>query len=216
MEKVKWSRVKCENSNKRWIEEEECRLEVLWGKNSVETIAKLMGRSEKAIIGRARILGLGAFFDNGFYTAREVARIVGVPKATVLKWIKEKDLKAIRKHKISRKIYQITTENLYNWLRDNQDLWNASKLDYMALGKEEYWLEAKRKKDDKFKKRCIPYSKKEDEKIKRMYLSGFSDKEISEKTGRTVNGIKRRLKILRKRDNLPFRYVVLQEQKRAS
>lgn len=216
MKKDKWSRVKCKNSGKRWTEEDKCRLETLWGKKSVKAIGNALGRSEASIKGMVRKLELGAFFDNGYYTAKEVGDLLKVHKSTVLIWIKEKGLRAIKRKKLSKHMYQITLEDLYDWLKLNQDLWNASKLEYMTLGKEEEWLELKRRNDSNFKKKCIPYQPKEDRLVKRMYLNGCSNREISEKTGRSIDSVKKRVSYLRKKYKLPFRYVAIQEERRAS
>lgn len=52
---------------KNWTPQEEEYLEDKWGETSIPYIAKVLGRSETAVIIRAQRLGLGAFLDNGDY-----------------------------------------------------------------------------------------------------------------------------------------------------
>lgn len=193
--------------NKVWTIEEDMKLENLWGKYAVETIAETMGRTKSSILHRVNTLELGGFFDNGLYTATDVSKILGVCKSQVIYWIAHKGLKATRKRKCSQMNYQIQPHNLVEWLKENQNLWCANKVENMALGKEEQWLLNKREKDkNKIEKnKRNKYTLKEDELIKKLYLEGYSNKEICERTGRSLEGIKNRLVYLREKYNLPFR-----------
>lgn len=59
--------VPARNKKKIWSKEDEMYLEDSWGVKSIKTIAKNLGRSENAVICRARKLGCGAFLEAGDY-----------------------------------------------------------------------------------------------------------------------------------------------------
>ena len=59
--------VPARNKKKKWSKEDEEYLCDNWGIKSLKTICKTLGRSEDAVIVRARRLGCGAFLDAGLY-----------------------------------------------------------------------------------------------------------------------------------------------------
>lgn len=59
--------VPARNKKKKWSKEDEEYLCDNWGIKSLKTICKTLGRSENAVIVRARRLGCGAFLDAGLY-----------------------------------------------------------------------------------------------------------------------------------------------------
>ena len=54
----------------RWTAEEEEYLAENWGTLAIPTLARNLGRSEDAVVIRARRLGLGRFLDSGDYVIR--------------------------------------------------------------------------------------------------------------------------------------------------
>ena len=196
---------KTARANKIWTEEEDFKLENLWGKYNIKVIMKELGRSQRSIEHRAIKLKLGSFFDNGLYTATDVSNLIGIDIGAVIRWINNKGLKARKKTRNKQQNYQIVPENLYEWLKENQDLWSSANLEPMALGKEEDWLIKKRVEDKKHLGKYKRYTKEEINIIKKMYLQGYTDIEISEKLKRPLFGVKHKISQIRKEENLPFK-----------
>lgn len=57
--------LKAPNEKKKWTEPEEQYLEEAWGKHSLKTIAKHLGRSENAVLVRINRKGLGPGLQSG-------------------------------------------------------------------------------------------------------------------------------------------------------
>lgn len=53
------------NAKKKWTQAEENYLQEAWGKTSLKSIAKHLGRSENAVIVRIQRLGLGPGYRRG-------------------------------------------------------------------------------------------------------------------------------------------------------
>ena len=73
-------------AGKRWTKEEEEYLKENWGRLKIESIAKKLGRSKRAVEARAySTLKLGQ--QMSWYSLKEVAKMIGVNKETIRKRI---------------------------------------------------------------------------------------------------------------------------------
>ncbi|MBA7711953.1 hypothetical protein ES703_120921 [subsurface metagenome] len=79
---------------KSWTPEEEERLAELLGKCCLEKAAYQMHRTVASLASKAKRLGLTLRGKDGWFTAREVAEILGVPNAWVRRRIESGALKA--------------------------------------------------------------------------------------------------------------------------
>ena len=209
-----------ENSKKSWSIEDDMTLEVHWGNLKISTIAKKLGRSERAVEHRASILGLGGMYEGtGHLQIPDIVDILGVNKSTVWKWIQNDGLKARKVALKKNPYYIIKMEDLIEWLRDNQKRWHCGKMEIGSLGlevEEEEWLINKRKNDSKIKRKREAYTPSEDKKILQLYLQGLSVKEIAEVVNRSYEGVKHRItKMRNENDNIPYKNAKTQKLKKA-
>lgn len=75
--------------NQPWTEADDNRLRYVWGAQSVEAIAKLLGRTPKATYQRAKVLGLGLGCPHGYVYLGHLADEVGFSRETtraILRW----------------------------------------------------------------------------------------------------------------------------------
>ena len=216
MRESKEKKYKKSVSKMPWSKDEDFLLETMWGKHPIETICNKIGRSKSAILHRVYSQKLGGFWDNGSYFIVDIAKLLNVDHCVVMRWINKRGLKARKRVMNKDKRIQIEHNTLYEWLKENQNLWNASKLEEMALGKEEEWLIEKRKKDKSYQNKNITYLKEEDEKIIKLYMRGLTDFQISEKMNRSFYGIKHRVKKLRNEGRLPYRQAKRQQKIKVS
>lgn len=186
-----------ERERRKWTEKEINYLLEKWGSSSVEKIAKYLKRKETAVIAKARKLGLKTLYKGEYLTTPDIAAILGITQQTVWKWIKTNKFKISKKNILNRKMYLITLENLVKWLKDNQDSWDASKVELYALGIEPKWLIEKRKIDaKKYKKRYKSWSKNEDFQLINMYKLGYRAKDIAKEINRSVPAVNHRIRRL--------------------
>lgn len=187
-----------------WTKEEEAFLHENWGVQTLTYIANSLKRKETAIRARAYVLGLGDSKSAGglYYTPPEVAELIGVNTTTIYNWIDKKILKARRKKLINKLYYQISGENLIEFLRENTDKWDSRNLKEYALGCEPDWLKEKRKKDRGKKIRNKNWTNEEDAKLINYIEIGYSMEEIAKRLNRTKNAIHARSQRLRKQNRL--------------
>ncbi|MDQ0149147.1 helix-turn-helix domain-containing protein [Eubacterium multiforme] len=186
-----------ERERRKWTEKEINYLLEKWGSSGVEKIAKYLKRKETAVIAKARKLGLKTLYKGEYLTTPDIAAILGITQQTVWKWIKTNKFKISKKNILNRKMYLITLENLVKWLKDNQDSWDASKVELYALGIEPKWLIEKRKIDaKKYKKRYKSWSKNEDFQLINMYKLGYRAKDIAKEINRSVPAVNHRIRRL--------------------
>lgn len=191
-------KAKDKNRKKRWTAEEEEYLESKWGIVSMATLTKKLGRSKRAIEHRALGMGLGGMYETGdMLLSSEVAKTLGVATSTILCWVRDKGLKAKRVKLKSQQRVLISLDDLIEWLKEHDELWNANKLEYLALGKEPEWLKQKRQRDRNKKWKRTSYTPAEDSKIISLYKMNYTFAEIAKETGRTAYMVKHRIDKLR-------------------
>ncbi|APQ96963.1 hypothetical protein [Clostridium botulinum] len=199
--------------NSIWTEEEEEYLQSRYGKTTLKRIAKKLGRSENAIEIKAGRLGLSSALEaTGELTAAELAEIFKIDSHVIVnRWIKNKGLKAQYKAiKFTRKFWRIKIEDFWKWAEDNKEIINFSKLERNILGKEPSWVNIERKKDfkEKPKRQHQFWNELEDRKLKNLWKSSKSIKEIAEILNRSSSSVRHRSKRLglkpNKKVNIPW------------
>ncbi|MCC5422474.1 hypothetical protein [Clostridium botulinum] len=199
--------------NSIWTQEEEEYLQRRYGKTTLKRIAKKLGRSENAIEIKAGRLGLSSALEaTGELTAAEIAKIFKIDAHVVVdKWIKDKGLKAQYKAvKFTRKFWRIKIEDFWKWAKDNKEIINFFKLERNILGKEPSWVDIERKKDfkEKPKRQHQFWNELEDRKLKNLWKSSKSIKEIAEILNRSSSSVRHRSKRLGlkpyKKVNIPW------------
>lgn len=186
---------------KRWTQEEVEFLQDNWGVKPIPKIVKKLNRTPTAIECKALSLKLGPTKEaNEYITAIEVARMMGIDKKAVYKWIAKYGLNA-KKKIVSRKkkLHLVTMPDLVKWLKANPDKWDSRKVDLYALGEEQPWLIEKRKLDRD--KKCTRYWTTKEVMIAiHMRKTGFTHKKIAERLGRTWQSVANKLYKIEKKE----------------
>lgn len=188
-----------------WTDEDDIFLEINWGVKSIDWIAKKLGRSPGGVRRRGYDKGLGGMYSNGYYlTVTEISTMLNIDPSTVYNWIRTKKLKAINRTFDKKKCVFVKFETLYNFLKENQKLWNATRLEYMGLNQEEEWLIKKRKEDNNELKNKVntSWTRKEEEQLIKMVSSNKSLGEMSKAINRTKDSIVSKRRALRKQNRL--------------
>lgn len=182
---------------KDWSKEDANRLREHWGYKTVPSIAKILNRTETAIILKAKRLNLGAPTAAGeLLTANAVSNLLGVDVHTVTdRWIRKLGLKARKKaFRGDRKMWMIDMNDLIQWLENNQDKWSADKLEMYALGSEPDWLKQKRRRDSSRRKRTgYKWTVAEDQAAIRLFKKGITYEKIGEELNRTGAAVGHRI-----------------------
>lgn len=156
--------------------------------NTDKYLAKKLNRSIKSIKRKKHGMKLK---DYTILTASEVGRILKVDAKTITRWkVLGLKMKKNNPEKISSP-FRIKIDELIKFLKANQDLWNASKLDLYALGIEPKWLVEKRKKDYK-KIQFRNWTKEEDARLIFLRNQDKSCIEIGKELGRTKDAVSKR------------------------
>ncbi|EQB3099703.1 helix-turn-helix domain-containing protein [Clostridium botulinum] len=199
--------------NSVWTQEEEEYLQRRYGKTTLKRIAKKLGRSETAVEIKAGRLGLSSALEaTGELTAAEIANVFKIDAHVVVdRWIKDRELKAQYKAvKFTRKFWRIKIEDFWRWAEENKEIINFFKLERNVLGKEPSWVDIERKKDfkEKPKRQHQFWNELEDRKLKNLWKSSKSIKEIAEILNRSSSSVRHRSKRLglkpNKKVNIPW------------
>lgn len=132
---------------KTWTKEQIEKLCDLWGSKSYHAIAKTVNHTEMAVRVKAKRLGLGAVKDASDYIcAREISRIMGIDVHAVTDyWIKKLDLPCRKIEGKNRTLYvMVRHDDLINFLKNNQDVFDSRRIEPYGLGCEPEWLHQKR------------------------------------------------------------------------
>lgn len=178
----------------KWSEENKLYLEKSWGNVSTKRLANKFGTTESAVKLMACKMGLGAMLDSkDFLIAKELEEILGISRKTVCKHIRERGLKAreIKLTSGNRKYIAIQYNDFVEWLENNLQYWDASKVDMLslkALGVNTALLDKKCKEDtDRYNKNHINES--ELEIIKELYLKGYTYEDISKLVNKSKEAV---------------------------
>lgn len=138
-------------THRRWNEEDDLLLSDLWGTKPIEYISKKINRTTQAIINRASILGLGSQISNNYegLTIQDISDLFLVNRNTILtSWVVLGLKLSFRKRSNNSTYSYVTIEDLFDFLKVNQNIWDSRLLEKNILGKEPEWLLEKRKQDN--------------------------------------------------------------------
>lgn len=185
---------------KKWTKEQEAYLEDRWGMTSIATIAKNLGRSENAVIVRARRMGLGGFLDAGDYvTWNQLSIALGYGAAYTYKlksWVKNRNFPMRTKQVKNNKFRVVYLDEFWKWADKNRNFLNFSKFEQYALGAEPGWVAEKRKRDVLAEKqyRKTPWTNSEDQRLEILVQKQqYTYKELASMLNRTEGAILRRI-----------------------
>lgn len=186
---------------KNWTKEEIEYLQEHYGTLSYGTLAKNLDRSVGAINNMARRLQVGAFLECGDYiTFHQLLIALGHDKSgygyKTISWVKNRDFPLRYKRVHQNRFKIVYLDDFWEWAEKNQDLLDFSRFEENVLGLEPEWAKRKRKLDyEKSKKyKLTPWTKQEDEKLKRLVSQRkYTYHEISKMIGRTCGAVQRRL-----------------------
>jgi hypothetical protein len=189
---------------KNWTIEEVNSLEESWGKYSLSTISKRLGRTEQAIKQKAFKLGLGNPVDNyGGFTLHALSKYLKVDYKRIINWVERYDFPVKTKKFTSEKRIQVVKEkDFWKWLEANKQMVDFSKIEPNSFGNEPDWFRAKRDADyikaRKVKKSNESAWTKEEDNILKGMLSAFiyTYTDISNRLNRSQGAIKTRIRKL--------------------
>lgn len=147
-------------------------------------------RTELALKDKASRLGLSVRpYDDEYLSVLDICNEMDVSEDRVLHW-----LRVGLKYRVIKVKYLISQEDLLDFLRNNPDRYDASKISEYLFVDEPDWLIQKRKDDYVFctSKSHIEYTNEEDMKIERLFKQGKSDKEMR----RSESALKKHREIL--------------------
>lgn len=186
-----------ERELKCWTQAEDDTLTELWGEKTPDIIAKQLGRTTVAIIQRRKLLGLPQYIEGGEYiSVNQATQLLGVdshvPERT---WIPKYNFPVKYKKTAGRvKFKVVKVDDLMRWLKNNQEAWDARKVEPYALGIEPAWLTEKRKADQakEHKPRNQKYTPQEDAAIVYGLHKNLTYREIGEQIGRSADSVQAR------------------------
>lgn len=185
---------------RNWTKEEEEYLVEKWGTVSVKTLAKTLNRSENAIIVRKGRLGLKAFLESGDYvTWNQLMLAFGITGGNgykITSWVKNRGFPVHTKRVNNNSFRIVYLEEWWEWAEKNRDFLDFSRFEENVLGVEPDWVKEKRKHDVEKAGKYVttPWTKTEDEKLRRLVAKQkYSYDELSKMMRRTNGAIQRRL-----------------------
>ncbi|MCK1996815.1 hypothetical protein MPH47_06165 [Psychrobacillus psychrodurans] len=184
-----------------WTLEELDYLEDSWGKYSIKSMAKKLGRSIEGVKQKAIKIGLDdarTHYDG--ITISQLSQAIGIHYSIVMNWVIKYDFPMKTKvFAIEHKVKVVTYKDFWKWAEPNKEMIDFSRFDKGTLGEEPVWAETKRNAD-KMRKVYIPkshntpWSKAEIGRLKSMVANGsYSYPDISLHLKRTEGAIKRKL-----------------------
>lgn len=180
-----------ERSRKKWTKEEREYLKENWGSIKVDTIAKTLKRSKKAIENQAYYLGLGTQMK--WYSPREIADILGVHLSTIKRYMDEGKLESVR-DKTKNKRRMSSEQQIRTFMKKHQDLWDTRKVTINLYTNEVKWYKEKMERDKQRPlKRNSSYTETETKILIDRYRRGWSMEDIAKELSRNEKSIYNRL-----------------------
>lgn len=178
--------------NKHWTQAEKDYVCDVWGEIPLKRIAKNIGKTPNAIerFAERNKLG-GAIYNDSYLTPPKASEIIGVDPTTILTWVKTNKLKARKTTLRRKKVYLIDPNDFRNFLRDNQDKWNATKLQQGFFDVEVDWLIKKLDRDSNptISKSGSSWTVLEEKKLVELVQLGHKNREIAEILNRTTKSV---------------------------
>jgi len=191
-------------SGRTWSKEEKEYLIEKWGTVSIAGIAKVLNRSENAIIVKKNRLKLGAFLESGDYVSWNQLQVALGYCSTSCRykmksWVENRGFPMRMKRVKDNEFKIVRIDEFWAWAEQNQMFLDFSNFEYGTLGIEPDWVKEKRRADISSRRRfkTAAWTKTEDEKLitlvrKQQY--GF--RELSLMLQRSEGAIQRRLTVL--------------------
>jgi len=184
---------------KDWSKEELDYIRDVWGEKTIPEIAKKLGRTIEAVKIKANRMGYtGQKWYGEMMSARKVSELLGVDVHAVCDyWIPKCGLKgkAKRLGTTKKTTTIIMFEDLLEWLKEHQDLWDSRRVELFGLGAEYDWLVEKRKADaQKPARKAQKWTPEEDQRLIAMFRrGGMTNAEMGAALGRPASGVEHRL-----------------------
>lgn len=202
------------NTNRHWSFKEEEYLKEAWGKTSLASICKHLGRSEQSVINKKHRLGLGAARDSNceYITLNSLATALygshvtrGHSYETNVVLPKLLKIYMIPQPKVTRRCVKLS--EFWEMAEKNRHLFDFSKLERYALGFEPDWVEEQRRIDEKTKVLCrgdyVPWTPHEDSLLKSIAAQKkYTCDELAAMFKRSEGSVMRRIADLGLRDCL--------------
>lgn len=178
-----------------WPKEDLDYLEDKFGELDIKRIAKHLEKTPEAILIKARRLGLESITNaSDRLNSKQLARVVGTDRKTIVRWINKHGLEASRKVLVKKRAFwRIKIEDFWKWAEKHQELIKWSKFERNALGKEPKWVDAARKKHLlKPKREDEKWTTKENESLRMYWNLGKKPNEIAEILNRSSKAVLKR------------------------
>ena len=138
------------NDKKFWASEEETMLTDLWGSIPIEKIAQKLNRTVSSVRNKSFQLGLGSQIENNYegLKIKDISDLFNVSTNIIsIHWV-ALGLKCKTRYTTQITSYQyVEIKDLYEFLENNQNIWDSRLLEKNILGIEPNWLQEKRKTD---------------------------------------------------------------------
>lgn len=143
--------LKIQTNDKRfWTSEEEMILSDLWGSQSIEKIAKKLNRTVSSVRNKAFQLGLGSQIESNYegLKIKDICDLFNVRLETISIYWVALGLKVKTRYITQSTSYSyVEISDLFEFLENNQNIWDSRILEKNILGIEPEWLKEKRKHD---------------------------------------------------------------------
>lgn len=197
------------SGGRKWTSEEENKLRDLWGRVSIDGIAKHLGRTRNAVIVRVNRLGLPPFLESGEYvTMQQLAIAIGYSASgstyRLKSWIEERGFPVqIKKRSSKARIRVVYLEEFWAWAEKNRSFIDFGRMEPLALGAEPPWVKEQRRIDYRSNalQRKDPWTEQEDARLKMLLgMQKYGYAELSDMLKRSNGAIKRRIRDLGLKD----------------
>lgn len=187
------------NLNRPWTKQQESDLLDMYGVYPFSYLSRYFGKRTYAIQCKyASLTGnWSALQAGGYVRTSDIATAMDVSDTTVRRWIRNHELPIMKLHQTrndtKRRMYYISVEEFWKWARKNKSLFSFANIKRNALLPEPDWLEDEVRKCNDPAKVKKTWSKEEEEKAYKWFMSGIHYKEIAARLGRTANGTHHKL-----------------------
>lgn len=149
--KLRRSRGPHTSPHKNWSAEDLEYLNERWGEVSIPRMAQQLGRTETAVMTKARKLGLGTFLESGDYISLNqlLHAVTGgqFHQYQTKSWVENRGLPVHNKRRLSGYVRVVYLDEFWEWAEKNRSFIDFSKLEPLSLGEEPAWVDEQRKKD---------------------------------------------------------------------
>lgn len=190
------------NKKKMWSEKDDAYLQDKWGTVSIGRLAKVLGRSENAVVVRSQRIGCGAHLagDSRISLNQLLYTIYGRPNGQA--YIRNRLIQnglPVKWHTVRKNRFRvIDIEDFWKWAEKNKSLLDFSRLEKYSLGAEPDWVDIKRKADfDKTQRQGrhnTAWTSAEDARLRRMLDKGtYTYTDLSRELRHSEGAVKRRI-----------------------